>query len=379
MSVRPLRIFYPSAAELLTDYRPHGEGLIAWNLLSRLAARGHHVVACVGALDVSGPVPFEVVEVGRRQRFESLEPFARRRVVARAFRERGGVHRFDVAHWLFPPDADQIVFSAARELPFFYGPHSAAWPGQPRRRRLGDLVRVAARPALRRGYRSSLRAAAAVFVSVPDAARELPDGVASRARVLPFGVDVDRFQWLPLPSEPVVLCVGSVTARKGLRTLIEALSCLESPARLAVAGDGPDMASLRQFALQLGVADRIDWLGSIPHDRVPQRVQGASLLCLPSLGEPFGMAILEAMASGRAVVAADGPGPRFLVAHGRGGLIVPRADARSLAAALRELLSDPRRLVSMGEYNRRRVEREFTWDRMVDDLEGAYAEFIKHD
>ena len=374
MSVRPLRIFYPSAAELLTDYRPHGEGLIAWNLLSRLAARGHHVVACVGALDVSGPVPFEVVEVGRRQRFESLEPFARLRVVEDVFRQRGGARAFDAAHWLFPPNRDEIAFASAGELPFFYGPHSPAWPeGSGRQRRLGDVVRVLVRPLLRRRYRSTLRAATAVFVSVPEAARELPRDVASRVQVIPFGVDAERFTPTSLPPAASALYVGSLARRKGVRTLLQALARLDPCPRLVIAGTGPELEPLRRLAGELGLDHCVDWLGSVPHENVPELLHQTWLLCVPSIGEPFGMVILEAMASGRAVVAGDGPGPRFLVDAGRGGLLVGGGDVDALARALRELLADPARIEAMGRHNRAKVERDLSWQRVVGRLETAYT------
>ncbi|MHB8468728.1 MAG: glycosyltransferase [Gaiellaceae bacterium] len=371
-----MRLFFPSATALLTDRSGHGEGLIAWRLLSGLAARGHEIVACVRQVDVAAPIPFEVVETGRRLPLESLEPFAYSRYVERVFRSRGGADAFDVAHWLFPPDQDEIAFAPARELPFFYGPHSLRWlsPGRPKR--AGDAVRALVRPVLRHRYRAALRDAAAVFVSVPEATDELPREVAGRVRVLPFGVDPARFRHAELPQTPTVLFVGSVEARKGVFVLLEAFARVQTgvDADLVIAGDGADLGAARRRASELGIDQAVSFLGAVAHEGIPDLYAQASLLCLPAAREPYGMVVLEAMASGRAVVAVDAGGPRYLVGGERGGRLVPPESAAALAGALEQLLTDRDSLEAIGRHNRRRVERQFTWDRVIDELEQAYRD-----
>src|SRR5204862_7357867 len=71
-----LRVLVPSASALLTDHRPHGEGLIAWDVFSGLAARGHELVVCAREAALRSSPPFEVVETGRASRWESVEPLA---------------------------------------------------------------------------------------------------------------------------------------------------------------------------------------------------------------------------------------------------------------------------------------------------------------
>ena len=111
-------------------------------------------------------------------------------------------------------------------------------------------------------------------------------------------------------------------------------------------------------------------------DRVARLMAESSLLVLPSHGEPFGLAILEAMASGLPVVAVDEGGPRTLVQHGRGGYLVPRQNPDALAEALTALLSRPDAARQMGAFNRGLVEERFTWERVLDRLQEVYAEAV---
>jgi glycosyltransferase involved in cell wall biosynthesis len=84
------------------------------------------------------------------------------------------------------------------------------------------------------------------------------------------------------------------------------------------------------------------------------------------------MAVLEAMAAGRAVVTRDRGGPRFLLAHDKGEQLVAGGDAGSLADALTRLLGDGKALERIGRQNRERVESTFTLSRMIDELESIY-------
>jgi glycosyltransferase involved in cell wall biosynthesis len=145
-------------------------------------------------------------------------------------------------------------------------------------------------------------------------------------------------------------------------------------ARLVVAGDGPERAWVEQQRRQLRLEDVVELVGAVPHSDIPGLLARSSLLCLPSIAEPFGMVVLEAMAAGRAVVADSSAGAAFLVDDARGGYLLPAADAQALADVLVRLLADSDRLVAMGRHNRRKVEQELTWDRVLDELEGVYGE-----
>ena len=101
-----------------------------------------------------------------------------------------------------------------------------------------------------------------------------------------------------------------------------------------------------------------------------------ALYCMASHGEPFGMTLLEAMASGVPVVTTDAGGPPYFV-HRDGGRVVPMREPARLAEALIEVLSDREEQRRMGHANRQRIEREFDWSRQLDRMESVYARVLR--
>jgi glycosyltransferase involved in cell wall biosynthesis len=369
-----LTIFVPSAATLLTDHRAHGEGLIAWNMLSALAARGHEIVACAREVDLKARAPFEVIQTGLASRRESVESIAYALKIERLYARLGGRRRFDVAHWLFPQGSHEVL-AAPKGVRFVVGPHASAWPGSPGARRPGDVVRMLGSPLFRALHRRALARAAVLLVATPHAMSVFPSRFRSKVRVLPFGIDPSHLAPAPdPPSDPRIAFVGRLEPAKGVLKLIDAFARVKRvvpDATLVIAGDGPARADLEDRSARLGVNGSIRFLGALPHSKIPDLLRSSSIVCLPSHGEPYGMAVLEAMAAARAVVTADDGGPRFLLANDQGDQLV-RNDPGSLADALTRLLSDADRLVLVGRDNRRRVESTFTVDRVIDELEAVY-------
>lgn len=362
-----MRIFFPSAAAVLADRSGHGEGLIAWNVLAGLAQRGHEVVVCTR--EPVEHAPFEVVPIGRGSRWESVAPLAYARQARRVFERLDALRRFDVVHWLYPGEPEQALFVPQPGTPFVVGPLFAAW-GNGRRRpfRAGDAVRLALAPFELHRHGASLQAAT-VLLATPDA--------RGHGRVLPPGVDLARFPVRP-PSGETVAFVGRLERAKGVRELVEAAAHVvaERPsAHFVFAGEGSERGWIERRRAELGLGQVVSLLGRVPAEDVPELLARSALLCLPSHAEPYGMAALEAMAAGRAVVATNAGGVRFLVGEG-GGCLVPVGDAAALAGALIELLGNPARLAAIGGRNRERVERELSLERMLDGLEDVYGQAV---
>lgn len=376
LSTPSLRIFFPGAAEVLTDHMPHGEGLIAHELLSGLAGRGHSIVACGRTRAFRECPPYEARAIGRGGPFGSLAPIGYAGLAARELRKCGGATSFDIAHWLFP-QGDQILDALPRRLPLVVGPLSLSWPRAKRSRSAGLLVRHLVDPAFRVLAHRAMHRAGRILVSVPEI------GVAAKHRqrvtVVPFGIDETAYAVAPLPRMPTVLFVGRLDRQKGIRELVHAFALLHSEVRgvkLLIAGEGGEASWITGRVRELQLEASVEQRGRVPHNEISRLIGECSLLCLPSDGEPFGMAIVEAMAGGRAVVAIDRGGPRHLV-HRGGGILVPPGDERALADALRTLLVSPDRLRAMGTFNRRRVDREFALSRVLDAIELTYVEVIK--
>src|SRR5258707_13421546 len=129
-------------------------------------------------------------------------------------------------------------------------------------------------------------------------------------------------------------------------------------------------AELEQLARQLGVADRVTFLGQ-QEAALPALYQACDVFVLPSIerSEAFGIVQLEAMAAGRPVVSCDvGTGVAWVNQNEVTGLVVPPRDPDRLAAALNRLLDDPALRERLGQAGRERVRKEFTLARMVEQI-----------
>ena len=198
-------------------------------------------------------------------------------------------------------------------------------------------------------------------------------GVArDRVRVIPNGIDLEEFSGLrrlrPDAAPPTILFVGRIyPEQKGLVHLVEAFARLPERlgARLRLVGeDWGGAAQIRGIAERRGVASRLSVVGPLDRPALLREYGAADLFVLPSLFEPFGIVLLEAMASGLPIVATEVGGIPEVVDEGRTALLVRPADVDALSAAMRRVLEDASLALSLGREGRSRAER-FAWPRLM--------------
>ena len=139
-------------------------------------------------------------------------------------------------------------------------------------------------------------------------------------------------------------------------------------------GGGPLQNNLAELAESLGVAGNVHFLG-VRND-VPELLNDSYASVLPSLAEPLGNAVIEAMAMKKPVVGSDVDGIPEMIVHGSTGLLVPPGDSDALASSLIHLLEDPARTASMGVKARQRVEDEFELNSRVLAEIALYEDFL---
>lgn len=217
----------------------------------------------------------------------------------------------------------------------------------------------------------------------------------ARVEVIPNGIDADEYmpdQETDVllrhgvdPHRPYVLFVGRITRQKGLAHLLNAAERIDPEAQLVLCAGAPDTEDLAQEvgAKVASLAERrggVRWIREmIPRPAVVQLASHATLFCCPSVYEPFGIVLLEAMACEAPVVATATGGIPDVVEDGVTGLLVPfepNADrtapvdpdrfADDLALHVNEMLSDSDRAAEMGRAGRRRVLERFTWSAVAD-------------
>jgi glycosyltransferase involved in cell wall biosynthesis len=199
-----------------------------------------------------------------------------------------------------------------------------------------DVRNVGWLPGIGAATRLVVRRAVTVIAVSDYLRRELETKVPDargKTQVVDSGVDLERFTVAPAPAGDVrFLCIASLIRRKNVLRLADAFARL-GKGTLTYVGDGPLRAQLEGRA-------GVELVGRVPYDRIPEQIAAAHVLCQPSLIEPFGQALLEAMACGRTVVATRIGGPPEFVPPEAGVLVDP-ADEDTLVAALETAASFP--------------------------------------
>lgn len=181
-------------------------------------------------------------------------------------------------------------------------------------------------------------------------------------------------------TEPVVLAAGRLVVEKGFDTLIRAFATISRSlpqARLILMGDGPQRIPLQQLATQLGMQERVEFLGHRSHAETQQMIRSAWITCVPShWEEPLGMMAIESQMQGVAVLASAVGGLAETLADGETGMLVPPGDVSALAAALRTMLSDRERTFLQGQRGHARARELFGLDVAAARFEAFYQEAI---
>jgi glycosyltransferase involved in cell wall biosynthesis len=178
-----------------------------------------------------------------------------------------------------------------------------------------------------------------------------------------------------MPGCAGIAFVGALSERKGLPVLLRALQLLETKGwRLLVAGDGEERGRYEQAALDMGLGERVRFLGNVPEREVERLLGAVDMLVLPSYMEAMPYVILEAMACALPVVASAIYGITETAVDGETGILVPAGDSERLSGALRALLADDALRRRMGENARKRFEKYFTLDRQIDRIQAVYLQ-----
>ncbi|MEX2218790.1 MAG: glycosyltransferase family 4 protein [Phycisphaerales bacterium] len=194
---------------------------------------------------------------------------------------------------------------------------------------------------------------------------------------------VDLSQWPAAPRartpgpETVFAFFGRLVDWKGCDTLLRALARLgaDTPARVLILGDGAERANLETLADRLGVRSRVEFAGWLSQSRCAERLSEADVLVLPSVLECGGAVVLEAMAKGLPVIAADWGGPADYLDPSCGVLVTPDSPEHlvaGVAAAMATLARSPELRERMGRAGRAKVESQFSWERRVERMLRVY-------
>ena len=247
------------------------------------------------------------------------------------------------AHWQGLPVFGAQVAASIRGVPFSFSMHSlrdANYPGLGKQVRRASFVRY-----------NSRRGQQMLVTRFPEMTHKLK---------MVRTVNPGNLRELAITDGGYMLAVGRLTAVKGLTYLIQACSLLHMRGvncRCVVIGDGPLRADLIREAISLGLENRVEFMGALPHERVLEYVARCSFLVAPSVQGPdidevnegLPTVIIEAMSAGKPVIATDAGAISELVVDERTGLLVPQRDVDRLADALERLILHSELRRALGE------------------------------
>jgi glycosyltransferase involved in cell wall biosynthesis len=225
------------------------------------------------------------------------------------------------------------------------------------------------------------------FIAVSDEVRDrLCSGLGlkeSKVRVVRNGIQFTRFQQRADPAlraavcdgceRPIVFTSARLHTQKGHIYLLDAARCIPE-AVFVIAGDGPEHRRLEEYAKQIGVEDRVRFLGQ--REDVSGLLANCDVFVLPSLYEGLPLSVLEAMAAGKPVVATSIGGTKEAVVDGVTGLLIPPRDPSSMAAAIRKLLFDTSLAKRLGAAGRVRAAEAFSCESMARGVTRVYEEIF---
>jgi phosphatidylinositol alpha-mannosyltransferase len=367
------------------NYYPYVGGIAehVHHLSVELRKRGHTVnvlTARVGgrAMETMPSVPGEehVKRIGRGFVIRSNKSFShipiafRQTAQVRAYFER---ERFDVihVHGSMSPTLPMAALSASRVINVvtFHAGHDQS---------LGYA-------AFRSGLMPYFNAVHGLIAVSRTAEKSCAKYFPAPYRIIPNGIDLAFFRpdAEPMPwtrdGRPRILFVGRFEPRKGLKYLLRAMLEIQRQipnVELVVVGTGLLGYSYKGY-LDRGVNEHVRWAGLVPNDDRPRYYASCDLYCSPAIGnESFGIVLLEAMATGKPVVASGIDGYRSVMTDDKEGILVPPRDVDALAASVVRILKDRELARRYGAAGLARAA-EFSWPALAERIEGVYEELIR--
>jgi D-inositol-3-phosphate glycosyltransferase len=366
---------------LTTTTRWGGVEMFVWEVASQMAQRGHHVEIFGGR----GAGERREIPGVRVRLFPYIDRDAWRRIpllgrqyTLTKFLERLSMApfalvalmrgRFDVVHIQKPYDLPVGAVAKLSGAKLLFGCHGKDfWLGDRLFTRFANGAVSASR------YNASQVKARygidpVVVYNGVDLERFTPDDSNDAAVLTRYGLAASSSE------TPALLYAGRLVRWKGVEYLVKALPHI-TPAstRLWIAGEGTYRETLEKLARDLGVAERVVFLGKVEQEELAALYRSCAMLVATSfVNETFGMALCEAMACGTPVVASRFGGFREVVVDGVTGLMARPQDPSDLAAKINTLLGDPQLARRMGQEGRERVLSYFSWRAVGDRIEEVY-------
>ena len=216
---------------------------------------------------------------------------------------------------------------------------------------------------------------------------------SSKIRTIPMGVDINIFKKKSVKrpkkytENKILLFVGRLSDQKGLQYLIEAMPDIikyDSRVKLLIIGEGSYGKTLQEKTRNNGLEKNVEFLGSMPSQEIVKYYNFADIFVMPSLStktgtEALGLALLEAMASGCAVIGTNVGGIPFVIKNNHNGILVRQKDKQELSKAVIALLKNRKNSTKLGTNAAEFARKNYSWDKISKEFTKIYGELQKND
>lgn len=218
-----------------------------------------------------------------------------------------------------------------------------------------------------------------VVIALNKTIKEYLENAGYRVVCIPNAVELDNYS--PSRSDgKYILFGGRLVKIKGLQYLIKAYSMLgkdlQKEYKLVMVGYGPEKKNLEKIALETGIKNRVEFVPWLSTNEFIKKISNCSIFVLPSLFECMPVALLEAMASGKPVIASDIPGPKDIIRHGYDGFLFEMGNFQELKRYLELVLGDPVLRRQIGKNGRKTVEETYTFKKVSERYVELFDELL---
>jgi glycosyltransferase involved in cell wall biosynthesis len=381
-------VLVSSASHIMSDYLLTSEGTHCYNLFKQMNKYGYKFEALSGFVRLRRQLsntnfhqvgPFELsptssasLRIAFHSEFLLKSLIEARRILRRK--------RIDIVHHMLPAvfnyTFSPLALVNGLKQPFVFGPISKRYYSIP-------LSERALFPLTSKLHKRTIRKCAKI-IAITDQTKSLyiktfDEGNIS---VIPFGVDTEMFKPASFGEQRdvcEVLYAGSLYALKGVGDLIRAIADVEKhglKANLTIVGEGQQKEELVALARALGIQEHVKFEGFVPYSEMPQYYKRCDIFCFPTMGEPFGKAVVEAMACGKPVIATNIGGPAEIIQDRVDGILVPPSNPEEIAKQIMELVQDEHERRRLGERARKSAVDRFSWSKIAEKYHELYSQLL---
>jgi len=378
-----ITILLSSAAYVLSDYLITSEGNTAYNIIKHLEKYDYEFHAISAYVRIKQPLPnLTTHQTGTTQttpaqnairKYTQHTEFLTRSLIT--VKKLLRTQRIHIIHHMFPAVYNQTFSPLAltggtNGKPFIFGPISAHITKHPTDEKLLS-------PLTTKLHQKTITKTTQLITITRQVAK-LYQNTQKPITTIPLGVDTNQFKPTPKAynsENPEILYTGSLYPLKGVHHLIQAFSIVtkqQPNARLRIIGIGPQQNTLKQLAKALKLDTKTTFQNFIPHTQIAQHYQNCTIYCFPSLGEPFGKTIIEAMSCAKPVIATNQGGATEIIENNKTGILVPPANPKQLAQKILYLLQTPEKMKQLGENARKTAEKQYSWETIAEKYHKLY-------